>query len=225
MAGSIQKQKGKKSTSEDKKLSKGKKPSKEVAPEIVEIADEGETDEEDEDEDEDSEDDGVDEEGMANLMKALGDEGLDDIGKMQLEVLAGGEEEEEDDDEEEDGEESDAEDIQDEEVAVENGESVADDESDSEGGEEKETGNGMDAQEIALEDAESVDDDAVARQKVEIDNKVCSLRTRHMFRSVLLILLFLAKGCSRSHTFHNKTGSKNALDRNARRYVSRDYRC
>jgi rRNA-processing protein EBP2 len=130
--------------------------------------------EDDANSDEDSDDDGVDEAGMERLMKALGDDGLDEFETMQLHLTLGGGEGDEE------GEGDDDEDTSDEEFTLDkNAEEASDGEgSDSEDGEdeeefEDEEGEGEDGEEdVALDDVESVDEDAVPRQKIEIDNTV-----------------------------------------------------
>ncbi|KAL5524796.1 EBP2 [Sanghuangporus sanghuang] len=93
---------------------------------------------------------------MKKLMTALGEDGLDDVGRMQLEAL-----QVEDDSEEEGG----GEDKTQEESASEAEEETGEED---EGEDEDE---GAD-EEIALEDAESVDEDVVPRQKIITNNKV-----------------------------------------------------
>ena len=116
-----------------------------------------------EEDSDDSEDDGVDEEGMVRLMKALGEDGLDEIGRAELEALAESSEDE--------GEESNDKNVKgmegselersgDEDVQL----------SDEEDNEEQEA----QAEEIAMDEAYFVDEDAIPHQKVEVDNKVCS---------------------------------------------------
>ncbi len=63
------------------------------------------SDEEDEDEDEDDEDDGITEEGMQRLMKALGKDGLDAFDLAQLNGEDDDDEDDEDDEDEEEEEE------------------------------------------------------------------------------------------------------------------------
>jgi rRNA-processing protein EBP2 len=129
---------------------------------------------EDEDEEE-SDDEGVDEKGMERLMKALGDDGLDEYEQAQLHVLAG------DDDEEweTDGEDEDAGEV------GGNQEDDGDDETEASEGEKDMEGPHDDEEEerdIALDDVDdSVDEDAVPRQKIEIDNKVLELTTQLSF--------------------------------------------
>jgi rRNA-processing protein EBP2 len=132
------------------------------------------------------EDDGVNEEGMAKLMELLGEDGLDELGQMQLDALGGDEDDSED---EEDGSEETAgkgenagvdeqSDEGEESESEEQGEgeekTKLDGESDSSSDEEsvEDAGEGEDIAEVALEDAESVDEDAVPRQKLVINNKV-----------------------------------------------------
>lgn len=114
------------------------------------------------DESEGSEDDGgIDDEGIERLMKALGDDGLDEFEQAQLEAALG---DPEDESEEEDGEDANTEEEnsdQDEEVEIH----------DTEGEEE-------DEQFIQLEDVEAIVDDAVPFQKVEINNEIALARIR-----------------------------------------------
>ncbi|KAG6818737.1 hypothetical protein H0H93_002266 [Arthromyces matolae] len=79
---------------------------KEVVEEDEDENDEDEDEEGDEEgsEEEDSDDEGVDEEGMERLMKALGDDGLNDFDRAQLDLAAGDEDEDDSEaDEDEDG--------------------------------------------------------------------------------------------------------------------------
>ena len=132
----------------------------------------------------DSEDeDGVDEEGMARLMKALGEDGLDELGKAQLRALDGADEAESEnghDSEVERASELDAEKA-DEELG---GEDESEDEEDiveatatlfdesTEDGEEEDGDIAVEPHDIPMDEASSVDEDAIPRQKIEIDNKV-----------------------------------------------------
>jgi hypothetical protein len=116
-------------------------------------------------------DDGVDEEGMAKLMQALGDDGLDDLAIAHLAALAGSDGggqllESGDDDDDDDGQSDDMGSVGVEELEAES----ASEEQDSE---RAETEPGDEAG-VAFEDVESVDEDAVPRQRLEIDNKVSS---------------------------------------------------
>jgi rRNA-processing protein EBP2 len=104
----------------------------------------------DESTDDDNENSGVDDEGLEKLIKALGEDGLDEFDLAQLRMLPGtaaSEEAEED----------------------ANAESVPEDEESGDGEEEEE------GEEIALDDddVDSVDQDAIPRRKVQVDNKVC----------------------------------------------------
>ncbi|KAJ7464751.1 eukaryotic rRNA processing protein EBP2-domain-containing protein [Mycena galericulata] len=124
----------------------------------------------------DSENGGVDEEGMERLMKALGDDGLDEFEQMQLHLTLGGDEAGEEGDDNDD-------DSSDGEFTLEEaGGEVSDGEgsdSDFEGGEEdEEEDEEGEEDDVALDDVESVDDDAVPRQKIEIDNTVALARIR-----------------------------------------------
>lgn len=111
------------------------------------------------------EDEGIDEEGMAKLMKALGEDGLDEVGQLQLKALNGEQEDDESEDEDEDNGGSD--------VPQEEGSERETNEGEVDS-EEEENGlvNGADEERIALEDVESIDEDAIPQQKVVTDNKV-----------------------------------------------------
>ncbi|EJC99019.1 Ebp2-domain-containing protein [Fomitiporia mediterranea MF3/22] len=139
-------------------------------------------DEEGDDNDDDDDDDGVDEGGMKKLMKALGEDGLDDVGRMQLDALEGEDEDGEDDDEDSEIDEGDEDgDMQIQELveADSDEESESDDEEGSVHGEaELDEDDDDDDDEVALEDAESVDEDAVPRQKIITNNKVALERIR-----------------------------------------------
>lgn len=115
------------------------------------------------DETDDDEGSGVDDEGLQNLARALGEDGLDEFDLAQLRTLTGaadgeegGEGEEDSSDGEEDGADT---------------QSMSEDE-EGEGEQVREAGEG-----IALDDddVDSVDEDAVPRRKVEVDNEVCLL--------------------------------------------------
>ncbi|KAJ7184336.1 eukaryotic rRNA processing protein EBP2-domain-containing protein [Mycena filopes] len=117
---------------------------------------------------------------MERLMKALGDDGLDEFETLQLHVTLGGDVGDEGDE--------DSDDTSDEEFTLgKNGEEASDGEgsdSDSDGDEgefedEGEEEEGVDGDgDVALDDVESVDEDAVPRQKIEIDNTVALARIR-----------------------------------------------
>lgn len=132
-----------------------------------------------EDDDSDSDNEGIDEEGMEMLMKALGDDGLDEFDKAQLDLALGGEGDWETDHKGDGDDEASEEDV---EGGLSSGEKMddthgEDQETDDEEGEKLRPVDGnveqRDEQDIALDDVESVDDDAVPRQKIEIDNEVC----------------------------------------------------
>jgi rRNA-processing protein EBP2 len=113
---------------------------------------ESDASEADESTDDDDENSGVDDEGLEKLVKALGEDGLDEFDLAQLRMLSGaaaGEEAEDD----------------------ANAESVPEDEEPGDGEEEEEE----EGEEIALDDddVDSVDQDAIPRRKVQVDNKVC----------------------------------------------------
>jgi rRNA-processing protein EBP2 len=99
---------------------------------------------------ESDEDSGVDEQGLQNLVKALGEDGLDEFDLAQLRMLNGSPI----DEEEESGEDDDAD-------ATTESEDV-----DQPDVEKEEEGIALDD-----EDVDSVDEDAVPRRKVEVDNK------------------------------------------------------
>lgn len=110
----------------------------------------------DESTDDDDENSGVDDDGLENLMKALGEDGLDEFDLAQLRMLSGAaaDDQAEDDDA--------------------NTESVLEDE-DPVSEEAQEQQQEQQEEEIALDDddVDSVDQDAIPRRKVEVDNKVC----------------------------------------------------
>ena len=126
----------------------------------------------------DEEDDGIDEEGMAMLMKALGDDGLDEFGQAQLQSLAGddddspADEEDEGEDDEKLGVEIDEEDEISGDEGDEDENEASEDEDENENEEEEEGAEGDEDVKVALDEVESVDEDAVPRQKIEIDDKV-----------------------------------------------------
>ncbi|KDQ50472.1 hypothetical protein JAAARDRAFT_41933 [Jaapia argillacea MUCL 33604] len=171
-------QKAPKTTPKDtSKPLKSKGKARQDAIKIVEENDASEDDDwEDEDEseeDEDEEDGGVDEEGMARLLKALGEDGLDEFELAQLKALGGEDEGSEEDKDEESASE------------VEGEEEKLDDESDSE--DDVEDGEDQDIQMageeedvVALDELEegSLDEDAVPRQKIEVENKIALERIR-----------------------------------------------
>ena len=104
--------------------------------------------------DDDDENSGVDDEGLKKLVKALGEDVLDEFDLAQLRMLSGVAAAE------------DAEDA--------NAESVPEDEEPGDG-EEVEEEEKVEEEEIALDDGDvdSVDQDAIPRRKVQVDNKVC----------------------------------------------------
>ncbi len=116
---------------------------------------ESDASETDESLDDDDEDGGIDEEGLKKLMKALGEDALDEFDLAQLRMLSGAAAGEAGSDEEEDSED-DKEDTDTESVPE-----------DAEPRDEEEEG-------IALDDDEvdSVDQDAIPLRKVQVDNKV-----------------------------------------------------
>lgn len=111
-----------------------------------------------------TEDDDDNEEGLEKLMKALGEDGLNEFDLAQLHTLTGTAASDEEGGEEDDGSSDE----------MDDGEQGSD--------EEDEDGSSV-GEEIALddEDVDSVDEDAVPRRKIAIDNKVRSSLsfTRH----------------------------------------------
>ncbi|KAI0754796.1 eukaryotic rRNA processing protein EBP2-domain-containing protein [Daedaleopsis nitida] len=104
---------------------------------------------------------------MEKLMKALGEDGLDDYAQEQLRALTGDEEEgSEDEDERESG--------------AEEGQSGLEEDEDAE--DEPEAGPHEDVviPVDELSDNEMLDEDAMPRQKVEIDNKIAMERIRNI---------------------------------------------
>ena len=148
-----------------KNKAKGKKEEKEKEPVVV-VEEEEKLSEEEDDSEEGDEDEGVDEEGMKKLLKALGDDGLDDFGQMQLDALGSDDDEEEGEGDDGSASESDGE---------EEDKEGKDEDEDTDAEEEKEEKEGDGAEEVELEDAESVDEDAVPRQKIVTNNTVCDL--------------------------------------------------
>ncbi|KAI0260674.1 eukaryotic rRNA processing protein EBP2-domain-containing protein [Gloeopeniophorella convolvens] len=126
-------------------------------------------DEESASDDDDNENGGINEEGIEKLVKALGEDGLDDFDRVQLRALAGSASGE-DSDEEEDGA-SDPEDA----AEAESGSG-----GEEQGEEGEEASEEEDEEDIALDDEDvgSIDEDAIPRRKVEIDNKVALERIR-----------------------------------------------
>lgn len=124
------------------------------------------------DDTDESEEEDVDEEGLAKLMAALGDDALDEFDRAQLQALNGEDMEEggDEDDEEADGKEDGE--------GTDDDDSLAD--SASEDGEHAEDGdedqvddlNDIGIARVALDDVSSVDEDAVPVQKVTTNNEV-----------------------------------------------------
>ncbi|KAK0434612.1 eukaryotic rRNA processing protein EBP2-domain-containing protein [Armillaria borealis] len=122
--------------------------------------------------DEDSDNGGVDEAGMERLIKALGDEGLDEFDQAQLGALGG------DDESDSEGEDENGSDEEDVEGLDQENDSEEDEEEEQEADEddaEDDEGDGEE-EDVALENVEDVDDDVVPRQKIEIDNHVALAR-------------------------------------------------
>ncbi|KAI0683257.1 eukaryotic rRNA processing protein EBP2-domain-containing protein [Cytidiella melzeri] len=130
----------------------------------------------------DSEEEDVDEEGMSRLMKALGDDGLDELAEAELRALKGeGGEEEGSGEEEESDEEVREQEV--EEVSSEEEEEEEENEQDGAIEEEEEaSADEEDAGDVPLDEIESVDEDAVPQQKVEIDNKIVLARIRETIK-------------------------------------------
>ncbi|KAI1785524.1 eukaryotic rRNA processing [Ganoderma leucocontextum] len=116
---------------------------------------------------------------MERLMKALGDDGLDEFAQEQLRALEEGDDEAEDEDEEEiEGQDEDEEA---EEAAFGDEENYQDSEDDDD--DEEDEANEAGPSEVPvpvdeLSDEEMLDEDAMPRQKVEIDNKIAMERIR-----------------------------------------------
>ena len=153
------------------KEGKGKAPSSR-SKKVVPISEPVESDDEDEDEN----DEGIDEEGMARLMKALGEDGLDEFGQAQLRSLAGDDDssdvgdassEGEGEDDEDAGANDEDDDDEEESAAEDDEDAPEDNDQEQEEDEDEETA-------VLLDEAEDVDEDAVPRQKIEVDNKVGS---------------------------------------------------
>ncbi|KAG8735703.1 rRNA-processing protein and EBNA1-binding protein ebp2, partial [Ceratobasidium sp. 428] len=148
--------------------------------------------------DEDSGDDngGVDEEGMKNLMRLLGEDGLDDAAEQQLSELGLDEEasgSDDDDDEDQSASEEEVEPVAgdgsdgsdsgwvDEDDEMETPEDsgarvVADEE--SEGSQEEESDDDEQDDNVPLDEVSDVDEDAVPKQKVVINNELALKRIR-----------------------------------------------
>lgn len=144
---------------EKKKISKAAKPESkkpsskriaELAP--VEISEES-----------DADDGGVNEEGMASLMKALGDDGLDDFDRAQLVGLG-----------------SDGEEGADIEESAEDREEVEEEEEESQDDGEQDV-----EDELALDEVDDVDEDAVARQKIVLNNEAGSVKSSYSHSPLL----------------------------------------
>lgn len=166
----------------------------------------------------DEDDDEADvEEGMARLMKLLGEDGLDDVGRSELEALVADEEisdEDDDGEEEEEGEGASAgEDAEEGEVEESSPKNVAKSAVDAQ--DEDEDDELEEEADILLEDADSIDEDAVPRQKIEIDNKVpgsYSLCLEH--------LLISLTDCAGEDTRYHQAESLNTLDGDVNSHVS-----
>lgn len=183
-------------------------------------------------------DDGIDQEGMERLMKALGEDGLDDYDRAHLIALHGTSDEEEDGDEAqeqddeaeshseeeesvdevEDEDEAKSESEIDEEDAEEAGQSPAEKNTEEEE-DEDEDDEDVDVDDgVALDEVESVDEDAVPRQKVEINNTVSAPRPDED-----AVLTNVHTGCTRADTPDDKIGSRNTLDRKADHDLPRNH--
>ncbi|KAG7088036.1 hypothetical protein E1B28_012071 [Marasmius oreades] len=118
--------------------------------------------EEDSDSNSDSEYGGVDEEGMERLMKALGEDGLNEFDHAMLRGSEDGSEEEGEDNEE-----------------VEDEGELSDESDDDEDGEEGEDGEEDEEQFVAVDEEDvELEPDAVPEQKLEIDNETALARIR-----------------------------------------------
>ena len=141
---------------------------------------------EDEEEGSSEDEEDVDEEGMSRLMKALGEDGLDEFAQEQLRAL-----QEDEDDEEDDEQAGDASSGDEEDVGAEDQEgSSEDDEAEDEQGEEvNEAGPSTDLAVAVdeLSDEEMLDADVMPRQKVEIDNKVRSISLARVLRFLMTV--------------------------------------
>jgi rRNA-processing protein EBP2 len=138
-----------------------------------------------------TEDDDDNEEGLEKLMKALGEDGLNEFDLAQLHTLTGAAASDEEDGGEDDGSSDE----------MDDGE---------QGGDEEDEDVSSSVEEIALddEDVDSVDEDAVPRRKIAIDNKVrCSLS---FTRNFILFISWI--DCTRTHTRHYKTGPIASVD-------------
>ena len=151
--------------------------------------------------------DDVDEKGMNRLIELLGDDGLDDLDKYQLGLLSKrGETDEEDDD-----------------SAVNKDEELVEKEEGEEEEEEEPTSAMAEAlEDVDLEDVSSVDEDAVPRQKILINNAVCTL---HLFiqRSSLTFLILISPDCTGAHSRHHKARWL-TVDRDSGRHLRPDNR-
>jgi rRNA-processing protein EBP2 len=140
---------------------------------------------EDDEDTEDEDDDGVDEEGMERLMRALGDDGLNDYDKAQLESLVDGD----------DNEESESRDGSvDQEGVSEPGDSEEEEGQDGrEDDKEDEEQDEIEEEAVALDDVEGVvDEDTVPQQKIEIDNTVRLLLNYHALSYPVRLIFFFS---------------------------------
>ena len=167
-----------KSATADKPSKKSKKQAQAEQPEpedvpATEDSDEAWENDEDHSEDDSEDDDDIDEEGMTRLMKALGEDGLDDFAQAELRALAGEDSDESGDEDDEEEGEKDEEGEEDEEAATSDEPKVQDSEAEEDQEEEAvEHASDEEDEVIALDEVEDVEEDIVPRQKVEIDNKV-----------------------------------------------------
>src|SRR6267154_950941 len=167
-------------------------------PKLVQVAKpapspESDASEADKSTDDDDENSGVDDEGLEKLLKALGEDGLDEFDLAQLHMLSGaaaGDESEDD----------------------ENAERVPENEEPEHEEEEEEE----EGEEIALDDddVDSVDQDAIPRRKVQVDNKVC------LFSLFTFARLILSVDRSRTHTGYHQIGPISSMDRDVSCFVS-----
>jgi rRNA-processing protein EBP2 len=137
--------------------------------------------------DDDDENSGVDDEALEKLVKALGEDGIDEFDLAQLRMLSGAAA----------GEET---------VDDANAESASEDGEPGDGEEEE-------GEEIALDDddVDSVDQDAIPRRKVQVDNKVrlsrSSLASLNLPARVILWV-----DCARPHTGYHQIGPITSMD-------------
>ena len=213
-----------KKTGSERKSKPAEKKKTLTPPEPVDVSSsddaEGWEDEESGDESEsDKEDDGVDEAGFEKLVRALGDDALNEYDQAHLVALAGDGEDDEDAEEDEElgevsGSEEGGEEVSEDGDEAEEGDSGSDPEGgDAEGGEPS-----GDEDVLALDELEDVElhPDAVPRRGVKvIDNKVRVTRPNNLF------YLIFCLGCPREDQENHPTRPQTILDRNTRRLIPR----